>query len=129
MKKLIITCAVIALGSVALFAQNARNASAGTQASRQTGPTAEYMAERQARSLEKQLGLNAEQYKAVYAAHLDYIQQDMAARANGQVPGEGQAMQMQMGKDQKIQAVLTAEQYAKYTKMKPAAANTNAAKH
>ncbi len=132
MKKLIITCAMVAIASTASFAQAAKTTSntnaPASQAATHKGPTAEQVADRRAKALQKQLGLTPEQFKGVYAAELDFAQQDQAARANGQMPGEGQASQMKMGRDQKIQAVLNADQVAKYNKMS-APASAPATKH
>ncbi len=120
MKKLIITCALVSLGSVVSFAQSqssSQPASATTTASRAKAPSNEQIAEQRARKYQKDLGLSAEQYKGVYEAQLEFIRQDKEARAYGG-PGEGQAMQMQMFLDQRFQSVMTPEQFEKYTKSK-----------
>ncbi len=130
MKKIIVTCALISATSVMSFAQASKTVNANnTPASHQAGPTAEQIAERQTLTLEKQLNLNPEQRKTIYAAELDVARQRMQMRAAGVEMGEGQAMQMAMGLDQKIKAALTAEQYAKYEKMRPDPSNSKAAKH
>lgn len=121
MKKLIITCALVSLGTVVSYAQSKSSAqptvTTATTASRAKAPSNEQIAEQRARKYQKDLGLTAEQYKGVYEAQLEFVRQDKEARAYGG-PGEGQAMQMQMFLDQKFQSVMTPEQYEKYTKSK-----------
>ena len=103
MKKLIITCALVSLGSVASFAQApqaAAQSSATTAApARGQAPSAELIAEQRAQIYKKDLGLNDDQYQKVYKAQLDFIKRDQTARANGGAPGPGQSQQMQMGMD------------------------------
>ena len=115
MKKLIITCTLIASVSGVCLAQanNTKHAATATS-SLQTASTAEAKAEKLAKALEAKLGLNAEQYKKVYDAEFFYIKQDEVARANGGVPGDGQLQQMAMSRDENIKRALTADQYTKY---------------
>ena len=120
MKKLIITCALIAVGTVVSFAQaktaGPQNNNAATP-SRGTAPTQEQAATQRATQYQKDLGLSDVQYQAVYHAQLDFIKQDQAMRANGAHPGTGQAEQNQMSLDQRMQNAMTPEQFAKYNKM------------
>ncbi|MCD6011466.1 MAG: hypothetical protein K0Q79_1328 [Flavipsychrobacter sp.] len=118
MKKLIITCALVSLGSFASFAQSrvTRTGSADATTSTATTATPEQMAELRAKQYKKDLSLTAEQYTPIYDALLDYYRQDKIAREAGGA-GPGQAMQMQMGLDQRFQAALTPAQYTKYTSL------------
>ena len=128
MKKLILTCALISFVSVLSYGQN--TAAPATTSTRAQAPAPEKAAEMRANRYKQQLNLTDEQYKGVYAAELEYVKQDQMFRANGQPVPDGPAMQMRMAHDQKFQQVLTAEQYAKYEKMKatkPGAAATHAA--
>lgn len=114
MKKLIITCALVSFCSAASMANPVHGfASAATEVT----STPEALAETRAKQYKKDLTLTSEQYTKVYDALLDYYRQDKIAREAGG-PGAGQAMQMEMGLDQKIQAAVTASQYATYTRIK-----------
>lgn len=123
MKKLIITCALVTLGSMVSFAQSARKTHAGSNANVSSGQTQsvsiEKSAEARAKKLQKDLGLNATQYKGVYEAQLEHDKQGQAAKANGS-EGPGQAMQLQMMLDQKFKEAMTPTQYTKYEQMKAA---------
>lgn len=129
MKNIIITCTLLAGISITSSAQTANSpqtvngAKTNANATANAATNLEKVAEQRAKTLEKQLNLVPGQYKAVYEAELDYIRQEQQLRANGTQPGPGQAMQMQMGKDMKIQRVLNNEQNAKYQAMKPKPAN------
>lgn len=129
MKKMIITCAFVAIAST-VFAQATQptNAAAPNSNTSAQAPTAETIAGRRAKLYEKQLGLTPEQSKGVYEAELNFLKQDQQARANGG-PGVGQAEQNQMTKDQHMRNVLTPEQYAKYLKMRNPAPAPAPAKH
>ena len=121
MKKLFITCALLTATMIS-FAQNA-NKTGNMQAPAATGrgakPSAEQIAERRSKMYQKQLGLNEDQTKKVYEAELDYVRQELMIREHGGQPGVGQSTQMEMGKDQRFKAALTAEQYAKYESTRP----------
>ncbi len=119
MKKLIITCTLIASVSGVCMAQvkKTNNATANKTSSSNAAVTAESKAEKIAKSLETKLGLNAEQYKKVYDAEFFYIKQDEVARENGGVPGEGELQQMAQSRDENIKRALTADQYTKYAAM------------
>jgi hypothetical protein len=131
MKKLILTCAVLVAATMS-FAQDAKTstgAAAAPGATRQQSMTAEKAAEMRAKRYQQTLGLSDDQYKKVYDAELEYVKQDQAFRASGQPVPQGPAQQMMMAHDQKFQSVLSADQYAKYDKMRTAnrpGANVNA---
>jgi Spy/CpxP family protein refolding chaperone len=55
---------------------------------------------------------------------MDYARQEVIGKSNGM--GAGQAMQMAMGRDQRIKSVLTPEQTAKYESSKAKATPTAA---
>jgi hypothetical protein len=129
MKKLIITCALVAFGSMVSFAQSAKStnttkAGKSTQAAPKTHSESalEQTATKNANDYKKKLGLRADQYNAIYNVELEYLKQQQAMSANGAKPTDGQSMQARMGKDQRFQNVLTPEQYAKYQSSYPAAA-------
>jgi len=106
MKKLMIACALLASTSFASFAQSAAAVSS---------------AEARAKSYQKEFSLNQHQYDVIYKAELSYYRQLEVAKEHGG-PGSGQAMQMEMGRNQQYKAVLTAEQYSKYDAGQPKAA-------
>lgn len=127
MKKLITTCLLLTSITMVSFAQakasksgangsaaasSTSKASASTKAT--TGPSAEQMAERHAKTIQAQYGLNADQYKNVYNADVDYYKQDQAARANGAQPGTGMTTQNNISRDQRYQNTMTPDQFAKY---------------
>ncbi|MES2704784.1 MAG: hypothetical protein V4649_19240 [Bacteroidota bacterium] len=126
MKKLITTCALLTTVSVVSFAQSkqtshtmsmeAQTAASATPANATpvASKSSQMTAERKAKMLQKQYGLNPAQYKGVYQAELEYAVQDEQIRQSGNEPGSGQAMQMGMGRDMKIKAAMTPEQYTKY---------------
>ncbi len=123
MKRLILTGSFIAAASLVSFGQGVAPAgqskpvASHSNAVRQA-PTPESAAEKRAVIYKKQLGLNEDQYKRIYEIELHYAKEDQMARANGGM-GQGQAMQMQMAKDQQIKSVLNAEQNTKYDATKP----------
>ncbi len=122
MKKMIITCALVASASVMSYAQHAASASAPASANAANNQVmAQHMAEKNTKMYEKQLGLNAEQYKKVYDVQLNMSNQMMALRSAGAQPGEGQVMQMHMYQDQQMKTILTADQYKKYESTRPVA--------
>ena len=121
MKKLITTCVLLTSVTMVSFAQSktisksAPNQSAAPASrSAKSGPTAEQYADRAAKAMKQQFGLDEKQYAAVYQAELDYQKQVVQARDGGYELGEGQSMQMKMGRDQRFQSVMTADQYTKY---------------
>jgi hypothetical protein len=122
MKKLITTCVLLTSVTMVSLAQSktiskaAPNQSAAPTArtAKATAPTAEQYAERAAKAMKQQFGLDEKQYTAVYQAELDYQKQVVQARDGGYELGEGQSMQMKMGRDQRFQSVMTAAQYTKY---------------
>lgn len=127
---MMIACAVFTTVSMVSFAQSAQTtmsmqapaANAPQQQSASQGGAEKVAADR-AKVHQKNLKLSQEQYKAVYEAELDYARQEQATRAAGAVPGPGQSMQMDMGRDNRFKNAMTAEQYAKYQASKPKSVN------
>lgn len=124
MKKLITTCVMLTSITMVSLAQSktitktAPNQSAApANRSAKSGPTAEQYAERAAKAMKQQYGLDDKQYAAIYQAELEYQKQVVQARDGGYELGEGQSMQMKMGRDQRFQSVMTADQYTKYQAM------------
>ena len=115
MKKLILTFALIASASVVSFAQGQAAGSSTIQAT----PTAEQIADKNTQAYEKQLNLSPEQSKAVRDVELSFIKQNQQMHAGGATPSRGQLMQHQMGKDNKMKQILTADQYATYQTSAP----------
>lgn len=127
MKKLIATCVMLTAASMVSFAQSKQtshtmsfdaqpNRMAAAPAPNQGKPTAAQMqaAEKRAMASKKAYTLTDAQYKSVLQAEKEYEMELAQIRANGAEPGEGQKMQMGMGRDMKIKQVLTPEQTAKF---------------
>ena len=125
MKKLIVTCAMLARASVVTFAQSAKSAKATmsmqsaaapapAQVSPAIPPAVIKTAETRAKAIQKKYSLTQAQYNGIYEAEMAYAQQEYMLKADGVTPGEGQAMQMRMGRDYRFKSVMTAEQYKKY---------------
>ena len=120
MKKLITTCVLLAAVSMVSVAhpQKAGNTK-GNKATTATS-TPEQIAEKNAKMHQTELGLTPDQYKGVYNAELERARQDAQARTGGGTPGDGQVMQMNISRDQRIKAAVTADQFAKYQSLHPA---------
>jgi hypothetical protein len=118
MRKLILTCALLTSASLLSFGQNAMPAQQGASTTARQAPAPEKMAEMRANRYKQQLGLTDEQYKGVYNAELEYAKANQQFGASGQPVPPGPAQQMMMTHDQKFKEALTAEQYAKYDKMR-----------
>ena len=125
MKKLIVTCAVVVYASVGALAQTT-NKAVTTPAQAPVTPLtrpqnnmtpeqrAQQFAENQAKSFERQYGLNATQYKDVYAACLEFANKMETQRTSGKQPTNQGFEAMMAEKDAKFKQAMTAEQYAKY---------------
>lgn len=128
MKKLTITCALLACVTAVSFAQTkatkpttATAPGTASQASAYPELTIDKpskepakTAEKAARASQKQYALTEEQYKGVYDAELYYAKQMYQLTSNGLQPGDGQALQMRMARDHGYKKALTADQYGKY---------------
>jgi len=75
----------------------------------------------------KQYNLDDAQYKGIYAAELEYMTKMMALRDKGQQPAPGEGQKMNEEKDQKYKAVMTPEQYEKYSATRRPSVQPNAA--
>jgi hypothetical protein len=117
MRKLILTCALLTSVSLLSFGQNMAPAQQQATPAR-TAPAPEKIAEMRANRYKQQLGLTDDQVKGIYAAELEYAKANQQFTANGQPVPSGPAQQMMMTHDQKFQQVLTADQFAKYDKMR-----------
>lgn len=118
MKKMIITCALIASASVMSYAQDAAPKSPMAPA-HNAQMSAEQIADRQTKMYEKQLGLSKEQVQKVHDIQLQFATQRLSMQKAGVQPGSGQAMQMGMAEDQQMKNVLTSEQFTKYSASRP----------
>ncbi len=134
MKKLILTCALLSCASMAAMAQGAKQApmnpasqpGAPVPPPPPGGPNGSeqrqtMMATNQAKFLEKQYGLNADQYKGTFAACLDFVKAMDAQRMSGKPPTPTDMQKLDAEKDAKLKKVMTAEQFTKYSssKMRP----------
>ena len=126
MKKIFVTCAMLAVASVASFAQKATQTAApatGTPQQAHAHPqmTPEQMqdrqnkmADRQAQAFQKQYGLNNEQYAGVHEACLNFAKNIESMRAQGKQPGKEQMEKIFAERDASLKKAMSAEQYAKY---------------
>ena len=128
MKKLIITCFLVSSASLVSFAQNSEQATTAPKtATTATAapapvrkmPSPEQIAERRAKSEEKQYQLSADQYKGVYQAELEYMQHVQQVHNSGGKLDQAQLTQMNTTKDEKFKKIMTPEQYTKYNASKP----------
>jgi len=127
MKKMILTCALLASASIASFAQ--ANAPQGKPANpNKPMANAEQMADRRTQADVKQFNLNPDQAKKVHEVELEFSQAMEKYRAAGQTPGQGQRMNLTTRRDQRMKEILTPEQYTKYEQVnarRPMANNPN----
>ena len=129
MKKLMLTCSLIAAASVISFAQTTQQSThPGAVATTQNKmapheQSIEVIAEKRTKADQKQFGLSDAQYKDIYEVELDYAKHEQQAKANNVAPGSGQYMQMEIIKDARFKNTLNADQYAKYQATKPKTAN------
>lgn len=115
MKKLIITSALFAFVAAPVFAQSARVAT-GTPAQQNTQnmPSADRMAEREAKMLQQQYKLSPTQTDGVQKVCTEYAQAMLAMRAEHRqmTPQESKALFEK--KNAGLKAVMTADQYKAY---------------
>jgi hypothetical protein len=134
MKKLIVTCSLVVAASAVSFGQSVQSsnpaARPGTVQNKAAGQTItpDAVADRQAKAYKAKLNLTPEQYKGVYDAELNYAKQKQYFQDQKVEIGAGQAAQMEMGRDQTIKNILTAEQYATYESMKSKASGAQTTK-
>lgn len=131
MKKFIITCTLIASVATVSFGQGVQTTAARPQSTAQNAamrqaPTPATIAERRAKTAQRQYGLNDQQYASIYQLESNYATQEANMKANGGKPSDGQVMQNNMGRDQGYKAVLTADQYTKYQAMQARMSSTAA---
>ena len=136
MKKLIVTCSLIAFASVASFAQVAKQPATTVPASARPQMTPEQMkqredqaADRQAKFFEKQYGLNAEQSKGVHEACATFVKKMDAMRAEGKQPNREAMDKLMAERDASFKKAMSSEQYAKYEATRKPAMNQNAPQH
>jgi len=120
MKKLILTCALLTVATMVSFAQTTTTPTpsmAPTDAQARPTPApmnAEQTADRRTKMDEKMLTLTPDQVKVVHDIELDFMNAVMKFRAEGKQPTPEQMQDLKTKKDQKMKAVLTADQYSKY---------------
>jgi hypothetical protein len=123
MKKLIITCALLSVGSVVSFAQSTTTTTTnmdpnGGQNAAQQRPAAmnpEQMADRRTKMDEKMLALTPDQIKPVHDVELDFMTAMSKFRTEGKQPTPDQMQSILDKRDQKMKTILTADQYSKYS--------------
>lgn len=76
--------------------------------------TAEKAAEQNALVIKEKYGLTDAQYSGIYQAELEYQKQVFQLKEAGGEPGDGQAMQMELGREQGFQRTMTSDQFARY---------------
>ncbi len=137
MKKLIITCSLLAFASVASFAQVAKQQGAATPASARPQMTPEQMkqradqaADRQAEFFKKQYGLNEEQAKGVHEACAAFVHKMDAMRVEGKQPNKQEMDKLMAERDESFKKAMSPEQFAKYeaTRTRPSANQSSAQK-
>jgi Spy/CpxP family protein refolding chaperone len=117
MKKLILTCALVACASIASFAQT--NAAPQSISGSAASASPEQIAERHTKIDEQQFKLNPDQAKSVYQVELDYAKQNQAMHTEKEQPSQGRIMQARAGRDNRMKAILTPEQFTVYQKVNP----------
>lgn len=119
MKKLIITCMLLTGASMASFAQDNTPSKGPAQPPHATSQiNTEQMAHRRANMDAKMYGLTEEQAKSAYDIEMEFQTAMDRYRAEGKTPSQGQLGNIQTRRDEKMKALLNADQYKKYEMMK-----------
>ena len=134
MKKLIVTCSLLAFASVASFAQVAKQPGTTTPSTARPQMTPEQMkqredqaADRQSEFFKKQYSLNDEQTKGVRAACATFVKSMNAMRAEGKQPNKQDMDKLMAERDASFKKAMTPEQYAKYEATRTKPTNQNSA--
>ena len=123
MKKLITTCVLLTSITMVSFAQAKTSKTSGkvteTSTAKATATTRtltpEQQAEKHAKTIQSTYGLNENQYQAIYQADVAYYTQTKSINeTGGPAANPGQTQQMNVGRDQRYQNVMTPDQFAKY---------------
>ena len=119
MKKIIITCALLTVGTMVSFAQNAATPNAAPNAgqaaqARPTPLTSEDRAQRLSKRDEMMLTLTPEQTKKVYDVELEFVTAMDKFRTENKQASPAERSAIMDKKDAKMKAILTAEQFTKY---------------
>ncbi|MBC7554763.1 MAG: hypothetical protein H7257_12375 [Taibaiella sp.] len=126
MKKIIITCAVLAITAAGAFAQNSRQAITTPGQPQPVTPLTrpqsdvtpeqrvQQFAENQARAFERQYSMTPEQYKKMYAACLEFTNKMESQRTTGKQPTQQEFEAIMAEKDAKFKKIMTTDQFAKY---------------
>ncbi len=115
MKKLIITSALFAFAVAPVFAQSARTATtAPAQQNNQNVPSAERMAEREAKMLQQQYKLSPAQTDGVQKVCTEYAQSMLAMRAEHRQATPAESRALYEKKVAGIKTIMNAEQYKAY---------------
>lgn len=119
MKKLIITCALLTAASMVSFAQNTPTgmepgAAQTAQQPRPMPATPEEMATRRTKVDEKMFNLTPDQMKGVHDIELEFCTANQKFRSEAKQPTKEEMEGIMTKRDQKMKAILTPDQYAKY---------------
>ena len=119
MKKIIVTCALLTVGSMVSFAQNANTPNAAPKAGQtaqanQAPMTAADRAQRLSKRDEMMFTLTPEQSKKVYDVELEFVTAMDKFRTENKQAGPAERNAILDKKDAKMKAILTPEQYTKY---------------
>ncbi len=118
MKKLIVTCAIIAFGTVVSFAQSAQIQPNGTHAQKVHTPikqTPQELAQNDCKYYQQQIKLNDMQFKGTYDASVEMYTQLIAIRnANPTKDMVEENQKLMSTRDQKFKAILSEQQYNDY---------------
>lgn len=112
MKKLLLTCILLACISVVSFAQAGGADMRPLTTAELTA--AQNTAQAKALSLQTSLSLTTAQYNDVYDAEFLYQQQYDRYVVNGVTPSQGQLGNITVQRDSKMETILTPTQYATY---------------
>ena len=82
-------------------------------------PSADQMAQAQAKAVKKQYKLTQDQYVKIVKIETDFFNQERAIRNSGKPPVRGTMMKLETEKDKKYKEVMTPKQYAKYSASRP----------
>jgi len=117
MKKIILMCSLLTTVVTLNHASAQQNAPAtpgGPQAS-QPMSTPESVAQNKANNWDRLLTLTPDQRKSVYEAELESTKMAFAIKTSGARPTQEQMQQMRTTKDEKFKAILTPEQWTRYS--------------
>jgi hypothetical protein len=135
MKKITLTCSLLAFASVAVFAQSNVQSlrSNETTSIQRPQPSQEDITKRQtavatnmAKSMQQHYGLSQEQYDKVYVVCLENSKKMEAMRASGKQPSREEFQKIMDERNAGFKAIFTPQQYAQFAASLPHPAPTQA---